>query len=109
MIINNANNSSETKISNIIEINKNDSEWEQDKIDKNYVSKTYSIKAGAEISNYKITVEKGNSDDLGGIKLTDEKNQEKTEFIPNEKFKILIPIKNLTEDGKNNTIASIKS
>ena len=101
MIINNANNSSETKISNIIEINKNDSsEWKQDEIDKNYVSKTYSIKAGAEISNYKITVEKENADDLGGIKLTDEKNQEKTEFIPNEKFKILIPIKNLTEEGK---------
>ena len=101
-IVNDANNSTETKISSTITINKNDEEWTQDNLDKNYVSKTYSITAGASISNYKITVSKENAQDLGGIKLTDENNQEKSEFIPNEKFKILIPIKNLTEDGKIN-------
>ena len=101
-IINDANNSTETKISSTITINKNDTEWKQDELDKNYVSKTYSVTAGAEISNYKITITKENATNLGGIKLTDENNQEKSEFIPNEKFKILIPIKNLTEDGKIN-------
>ena len=99
-IVNDANNSTETKISSTITINKNDEEWTQDNLDKNYVSKTYSITAGASISNYKITVSKENAQDLGGIKLTDENNQEKSEFMPNEKFKILIPIKNLTEEGK---------
>ena len=99
-IVNDANNSTETKISSTITINKNDEEWTQDNLDKNYVSKTYSITAGASISNYKITVSKENAQDLGGIKLTDENNQEKLEFMPNEKFKILIPIKNLTEEGK---------
>lgn len=101
-IINDAENSSETKISSTVTINRNNDEWKQDELDKNYVSKTYSVTAGAEISNYKITVTKEDGSNLEGIKLTDENNQEKTEFIPNENFKILIPIKTLTEDGKIN-------
>ena len=101
-IISNAENSNETKISNTITINKNDSEWKQDNIDEKYVSKIYSVTAGAKISNYKITLSREDGAGLGGIKLTDENNQEKTEFMPDEKFKILIPIKNLTEDGKIN-------
>lgn len=101
-IINDAESSSETKISSTITINKNNDEWEQDKLDKNYVSKTFSVTAGAEISNYKINITKEDGSTLEGVKLTDENNQEKTEFMPNEKFKILLPIKTLTEDGKIN-------
>lgn len=101
-IIENANNSKETKISSTITINKNLEKWKQDSIDKNYVSKTYSVTAGANINDYKITVSRDNGRELGGIKLTDEKNKEKTTFKPGEKFKILIPIKNLTEDGNFN-------
>lgn len=99
-IINNAQNSNETKISSTIEINKNQSEWKQDDIDKNYVSKTYTVSPGATIENYKVTITKENSQDLGGIKLTDENNQEKQEFKPNEAFKIMVPIKNMTEKGE---------
>src|SRR5699024_8239060 len=40
------------------------------------------------------------SNDLGGIKLTDENNVERQEFKSNEKFKIMIPIKSATEKGK---------
>ena len=101
-IINNAQNSSETKISSTITINKNISEWKQDEKEKNYVSKLYSVQAGANIENYKVTITKENGSDLGGIKLTDENNQEKSEFSPNEKFKILVPIKNMTEKTKFN-------
>ena len=105
-IVNDANNSTETKISSTITINKNDGEWKQDSIDKNYVSKTYSVSAGAQISDYIITLTKEGSDNLGGIKLTDEENHEQFNglslFKPNQKFKILIPIKNLTEDGEIN-------
>lgn len=101
-IISDAESSSETKISSTITINKDNGEWKQDELDKNYLSKIYSVNAGAQISNYKITVTKENGSNLEGIKLTDENNQEKIEFMPNEKFKILIPIKNLTEDGKIN-------
>ena len=101
-IINDAQNSSETKISSTITINKNYDEWKQDENEKNYVSKTYTISAGASIEKYKVTVTKENGQDLGGIKLTDTNNQEKAEFSQNEKFKILIPIKNMTETGSFN-------
>ena len=101
-IINDAENSSETKISSTVTISKNNDEWKQDELDKNYVSKTYSVNAGAEISNYKINITKEDGSTLEGVKLTDENNQEKTQFMPDEKFKILLPIKTLTEDGKIN-------
>ena len=39
-------------------------------------------------------------ENLGGIKFTDENNNEKAEFKPNEKFKILVPLKNMKQDGK---------
>lgn len=99
-ILTNAKNSKETKISSTIKINKNSEKWKQDNIDKNYLSKTYVVSAGANIKNYKVTLSKDNGRDLGGLKLTNEKNQEKTEFKPNEKFKIMIPIKSITEAGK---------
>lgn len=101
-IMQNAQNSNESKITSTIKINKNLEDWKQDSIDKDYVSKVYSVSAGAPINNYKIKIFRDNNRDLGGIKLTNEKNIEKNEFAPNEKFKILIPIKNMTEDGSFN-------
>lgn len=107
-IISNAQNSNESKISSTITINKNISEWKQDEKEKNYVSKLYSVKAGANIENYKVTITKEKGSDLGGIKLTDENNQEKEEFAPNEKFKILVPIKNMTEKTNFNITIEAK-
>ncbi len=98
-IINNAKNSKETKISSTIEIKKEDKEWKQDKLNPQYASKTFSVSAGASIRNYKIKITKENAKDIGGIKVTDTKNVEKNEFAANEKFKVLIPIKNMTEKG----------
>lgn len=100
-IINNATNSDEIKVLNTITIKDNVGEWRVDSIDKNYVSKLYNVSAKTNILNYKITIEE-NSKKLEGIKITDEKNNERNEFKPNEKFKILIPIKELTENGKFN-------
>ena len=101
-IINDANNSTETKISSTVTINKENNEWTVDNLDENYVSKLYSVTAGANISNYKIKIEAKNGADLTGVKITDENNQEKEEFMSNEKFKVLIPIKNLKENGEFN-------
>lgn len=98
-IINNANNSKETKLSSTIEINKVENEWKQDDMDKQYISKTFSVTANANIKNYKITITKENAQDIGGIKITNMKNQETNEFEANEKFKVLVPIKNMTEAG----------
>lgn len=110
-IVSDARNSNETKISNKISINKNLSSWTQDSIDKEYVSKTYVVSAGTTISNYKIKINKGEASLPDGIKLTDENNKEKSQFSPNEKFKILIPIKNLRQEGnfKINVEAKIKT
>lgn len=107
-ILNNAQNSNETKISNTIQINKNNDDWKQDQIDKNYLSKTFSISADSTITSYTITLSRENERDLGGIKLTNLQNQEKNTFEANEKFKILIPIKNLTEKGEFNISVETK-
>ena len=98
-IINNAQNSKESKISSTIKINKNSDSWKQDENEKNYVSKVYSVSAGANIQNYKIILSRKNNQDIGEIKLTDIYNKTKTEFNPNEKFKILVPIKEMNEKG----------
>ena len=98
-IINNAQNSKESKISSTIKINKNSDSWKQDENEKNYVSKVYSVSAGSNIQNYKIILSRKNNQDIGGIKLTDIDNKTKTEFNPNEKFKILVPIKEMKEKG----------
>lgn len=97
-ILANAQNSTETKISNTITINRVSEKWEQDSIDKNYVSKTYSILKEGQIKDYQITIESEDGTKLGGIKVTDETNKEKNTFNPNENFKILIPIKEMKEN-----------
>ena len=99
-ILQDANNSKENMISSTITINKNISKWEQDTKEPEYLSKLYSISAGAQIENYKIKLTNKTGENLGGIKLTDENNNEKTEFKPNEKFKILVPLKNIKQDGE---------
>lgn len=110
-IINNAKNSTETKISNTININREQEQWEIDNIDKEYVSKIFSVKTIGKIDNYKIKLTKENAQNLGGIKVTDEKNNEKSEFKSNEKFKVLVPIKNMTEERqiKIEAMAKIKT
>lgn len=101
-IVENSNNSTETKISNNIKIKTDIDEWKQDTIDKQYLSKEFSISPQAEIKNYKVEITNENRIDIGGIKLTNLQNEEKDEFLPNENFKILIPIKNLNEAGTIN-------
>lgn len=107
-ILYNAQNSNETKISNTIQINKNLDDWKQDDIDKNYLSKTFSVSADSTITSYVITLSRENGRDLGGIKLTNLQNQETNTFNANEKFKVLIPIKNLTEKGNFNILVQTK-
>ena len=102
MILNNAENCTETQISNTVKIIKETDLFEVDNIDKNYVSKTYGVQAGTTISNYKVELQKNENELPEGIKITDINNNAKTEFSQNEKFKILIPIKNLTNEGNFN-------
>lgn len=101
-IINSANNSTETQISTNIVINKNETQWEQDSKEKEYISKTYSITAPANIQNYKVNITNDKGEQIDYIKLTDENNNEKQEFSQNEKFKILVPIKQTKEKQEFN-------
>lgn len=99
LIINNANNSNESKISSTIQINKTEDEWKQDEIDKQYISKVFHVTANANIQDYTIKIMKENSQEINGIKITDMQNTEKNQFSATEKFKVLVPIKSMTETG----------
>ena len=100
IIIENANNSNETKLSSTMEIHKLDNQWKQDEKERQYVSKIFSVTANASSKDYTVKITKENAQDIGGIKVTDMENKEKSQFSANEKFKVLIPIKNMTESGK---------
>ena len=97
-IINDANNSKEVQISNQVDIQRLQEYWEQDNVELHYVSKRYKVNANTRIDNYKVRVTDENGQIIDGIKITDENNNTKIEFNANEIFKILIPIKNMTED-----------
>lgn len=97
-IVNDANNSTEIQISNRVDINRLQEHWEQDSIDLNYVSKKYNVSSNATINNYKVKVTDDKGQIIEDLKITDENNNEKQEFAPNETFKILVPIKSMKED-----------
>lgn len=99
-IISNAENSQETKLQSTITIDKNLSTWKEDDLDKTYISKTYQVEANSDYKNYTISLEKlGKSTLPEGIKIATTKNKEQTTFSKGEKFKILIPIRNLNNNG----------
>lgn len=100
-IIENAQNSNETKIEASISINKSIDKWKVDSIDKNYVSKTYAIDANADYKKYTISIEKKGDVNLPeGLRLTGTDNKDKTTFKKGEEFKVLIPIRNLKNNGE---------
>lgn len=99
-IISNAENSNETKLVTTISIEKESSNWKEDNFDKNYVSKTYNVSANADYKSYTISIENAGTKELPqGLKITNNNNEEQSTFGKDEKFKILIPIKELKEGG----------
>ena len=104
-ILNNANSSSETQISNLITINKNIEDWKQE---GNNLVKHYSISSLANMNNYIINLEKADNELPEGIKIVNESNEEKNEFQNDEKFKVIIPIQNLKTDGNFKLIVNGK-
>lgn len=92
-----AQSSTETKISNTVNIIANDTEWKQDNLNKNYISKTYKIEAPAPIVAYNVTI---NGQNLpNGLIIADTNNNIKDVFMPGEEFKILIPCSELNKSG----------
>lgn len=99
-IVNNAKDSTEVPPLNNTQIIANQTEWQQDSIEKKYVSKTYEVHSTTTIKDYTISISGNNI--LEGIKVTDINNTERKTFANNEKFKILIPIYNLNNNGNFN-------
>lgn len=96
-IITAARNSSQTKIAATLKVEAQDTKWQVDKINKDYVSKTYNVTASASNENYQISITGENS---SRWKITDGNNIEKTSFSAKEKFKILLPIAELESSGE---------
>lgn len=95
-IVNNANNSTETKVSSDIKIYSDATLWKIDNIDNKYISRTFSVSTKAPMNTYISSLE-GNIPE--GTIIADEENVEKNEFEYNQKFKILIPLANILEDS----------
>lgn len=104
-IVTNAQNSTEAKASADLTIEDVTSNWIQDDIDSKYVSKQFTVKANSTINTYVVELEEMNVD---GAKIVDENNNEKTEFMYGENFKIIIPITNMQNEGSFNIKANGK-
>ena len=96
-IWNNAHNSTETKISNVVDIISINEEWKQDNLNPEYIYKSYKIEAPAPIEDYEVEI-KGESIP-NGIKIANEENVERNRFSAEEEFKILIPTSELDKAG----------
>lgn len=90
-----ARNSSESKKIATIKIIAETENWQIDNLDKNSISKTYRVDASAVNEEYTINIANNNI-----AKVVDEGNVEKTTFESKEKFKIILPIKQLEEAGE---------
>lgn len=94
-IVTAARSSTETIVDSI-SISSDSECWIVDDIDKEMVSKTYTLNSQVSNGEYTVSV---NGEIAKGLKLTDINNNEKSEFPIGEKFKILIPIQNLLQSN----------
>lgn len=92
-----ARKSTETKPTSIVEIETNDDKWNKDEIDGEYASKTFSVKTNVSSTKYEVSL---NNLEIENVKITDEENNEKSEFNAGEKFKVLIPISEMDKAGE---------
>lgn len=107
-IIEDANETQERPESSAININKITNEFKIDNLDKTYVSKTYEVNVSLAMSKYIVKVEDKEGKELTEFKITDINNNEKTEFESGERFKILLPVKNMKQNKNFNIFVEAK-
>ena len=95
-ISNTARSSNATKPVSVVEVKTDATKWEMDSIEKDYASKTFYVTANVDSTKYSVKL---NNVKIENVKVTDEKNNERTEFKTGEKFKVLIPISELDKEG----------
>lgn len=91
-IISAARNSTESKVSSDINIQEENQSWTIDDINNNYLSKTFIAKSAAPMNEYDVSVEGTYPE---GASIVDINNVPKFKFNNGEKFKIIMPIKNI--------------
>lgn len=91
-----ARKSTSTKPVSIVNIITDDTKWEMDELNKEYASKEFWVKTNVDSTKYTVSLKNIKIDN---VKITDINNNEKTEFKVGEKFKVLIPITEMTSDG----------
>ena len=90
-IVEAARNSSAVKVSSELVIKSDNSLWQIDSINNQYISQTFSVQAGGTINSYEAIIE---GEVPEGTILTDVNNNVVSSFKSGEKFKILIPLLN---------------
>lgn len=102
--VNDGNNS---QISSALKIEEEISEWKENDGDNKYISKDFIVTSEAPMDSYKI-IKEGGTD---GAKITNLINEKKDEFKENEKFRISIPISELSSGGniKLKAVANVET
>ena len=96
-IVNNAKNSTEKLEDDVqIMVGQENTNWEVDSKDKNFISKTYYADTQMSQGEYDVSIFEGKLPE--GAQIVDVNNNAKTRFSVKEKFKIIMPITNLKED-----------
>ena len=89
------NDGNNTQISAKLNIEEKSSDWEENKEMPGYISKEFQVNAEGPMNTYTIVKENG----IEGMIITDINNMPSQEFEANEKFRISIPITELSDGG----------
>ncbi len=95
-ILTNAKSSTEGKPSGLIEITANQEEWQIDPTWDKWVFRTFQVGVSTNYNNYTVSLTGYYPEDT---KIMSEQNEVKTTFSAGERFKIMMPIKNLKQSG----------
>lgn len=104
-ILNNARAATDGKPSSQIIINELKPIWDIDPIWSNWISKTYTISTSTAYNTYTVSINGNYPEDT---KIVNEQNQVKTTFNAGEKFKIIMPLKNLKHADEFNLNVTTK-
>lgn len=98
-IINSARESTEKHEKYTVELNSSQKNFTEDSIDNKYVSKTYEVASNAKVLSYLVLIER-RKPEQAEILITDINNKPGNILKGGQKFKILIPKKDLPEKGE---------
>ncbi len=96
-ILQNARNSTSTKPSSDISVEKLGNEWVIDNINKNYLSQSFKVTSSLSSNNCNVSLV---GDYPDGAKIVDNQNNAITSIKSGNTFKIILPIQSMKKDGE---------